>query len=88
MEVLWRWKTALRGHVTRSYYEVLHETHLLDHPPTFLFLPAEVIRGHRGLVPKDVALYTQPRFRSRKRGASATGEQRGEGMYSSAHSGT
>jgi hypothetical protein len=34
-------------------------------------------------VAKDVPLYTQPRFRSRKRGASATGEKGGEGMYSS-----
>lgn len=33
-------------------------------------------------MPKDVPLYTQPCFRSRKRGASATGDQRGEGMYS------
>lgn len=44
----------------------------------FFFLSCEVIRGYRGLVPWDVPMYRQPCFRSRKRCASATGEQRGK----------
>jgi hypothetical protein len=71
----------------QAYYEVLHEMHLLDHPPNFLFLPSVMIRGHRGRVPLDVPFYTQHCFRSRKRGASATGEQCGEGILRFHHQG-